>query len=309
MSLTYGCVDAGTEYCPCNLAVTGDCLICSRLQGKDTCDCDWSGVCIQNEFMQNGGRPSGLRRGFTAEVLQRKEYGDSLQVLTLAAGRGFAQRASKPGSYVFLRHPKEMRFYDVPVSVLRTSEEAGTISVAIKEQGHKSKILLTAERLEVRGVYGGGLQGVKYLQPGYLKGKKVLFVTKGVGAAPALLTMSRLTPDTAARWIADADKVGKEFLEEYGSACRPQYVTLSQPDQLAALQGTIRESGCDVVAIMTSDYFVSVIRALAREVLPEAKLVWSNNARMCCGEGICGACTQVDADGELFRMCKCQREE
>ena len=38
---TYKCVDTGSENCPCELAVTGDCLTCSRLQGKDSCDCDW----------------------------------------------------------------------------------------------------------------------------------------------------------------------------------------------------------------------------------------------------------------------------
>jgi len=310
MSLMYGCVDAGTEHCPCNLAVTGDCLICSRLQGKDACDCQWNGVCIYNEFVQNGQRAAGLRREFAAEVLGRREYDGGVVVLELKAGKGFAQQASRPGSYVFLRHPKRTAYYDVPISVLAADEEAGTIFAAIQEVGPKSKSLLApAERLSVRGVYRGGLQGAAYLQPGYLKGRKVLFVTKGIGAAPALLTMSRLTEQTSAHWIADDDKVGKTFLEEYKSVCDPQYMMLSRQDQLALLQKTIQEGGYDVVAIMTSDYFVSVIRALAEEVLPQAKLVWSNNARLCCGEGICGACTQVNDKGETFRMCKCQKEQ
>ena len=37
----------------------------------------------------------------------------------------------------------------------------------------------------------------------------------------------------------------------------------------------------------------------------EAALVISNNATMCCGEGICGACTEVTEDGQVIRRCKC----
>jgi hypothetical protein len=62
------CIDAGTENCPCYLAVTGDCLICSRLQGKDYCDCNWRGVCIYNEFMQGNGKVNNPRRDFEAEI-------------------------------------------------------------------------------------------------------------------------------------------------------------------------------------------------------------------------------------------------
>ena len=32
------CIDAGSENCPCLLAASGDCITCSRLQGKDCCD-------------------------------------------------------------------------------------------------------------------------------------------------------------------------------------------------------------------------------------------------------------------------------
>ncbi|NFG18899.1 sulfide/dihydroorotate dehydrogenase-like FAD/NAD-binding protein, partial [Clostridium botulinum] len=41
------CIDAGSEYCPCHLAETGDCILCSQLSGKKFCDCiNWKGVCI-----------------------------------------------------------------------------------------------------------------------------------------------------------------------------------------------------------------------------------------------------------------------
>ena len=33
-----------------------------------------------------------------------------------------------------------------------------------------------------------------------------------------------------------------------------------------------------------------------------------NNAKMCCGEGICGCCTRKNNDRKLRRLCKMQTE-
>ena len=40
--------------------------------------------------------------------------------------------------------------------------------------------------------------------------------------------------------------------------------------------------------------------------IPPEKLVFCNNFHLCCGEGICGACGHVDAEGNLRKMCKCR---
>ena len=44
---TIDCIDAGSEFCPCHLAESGECILCSQLQGSHFCDClNWKGVCI-----------------------------------------------------------------------------------------------------------------------------------------------------------------------------------------------------------------------------------------------------------------------
>ena len=49
------CIDCGTEFCPCKLAETGECILCSQLQGEHFCDClNWNGVCIYQELYNNG---------------------------------------------------------------------------------------------------------------------------------------------------------------------------------------------------------------------------------------------------------------
>ena len=312
------CVDLGSEHCPCWLAVTGDCLICSRLQERggsggnsermfpsaEDCDCEWSGSCPYTLLAQNGGRIAERRREISARLIGRKDYDEDISVLMLEVGCGFAQKASIPGSFVFLR-PRESdtegkeRFYEMPVSVMKVDETAGTIHLAIRKEGPKSKTLLNRILLMddaiVRGPYFSGLLGAERLRPAKVKGKRVAFLTKGIGAAPAILAMDRLlTIGVQLRWLADDTNIDRQLLEDYSEGVKPEY-------------GGLDDQSYDIVVISGSPYFVETMRREVRKRLPEAVLVVSNDATMCCGEGICGACTEVAEDGRVIRRCKCSR--
>jgi len=312
------CVDLGSEHCPCWLAVTGDCLICSRLQERgdsggnsermffsgEDCDCEWSGSCPYTLLAQNGGRIAERRREISARLIGRKDYDGDISVLILEVGCGFAQKASIPGSFVFL-HPRESdtegkeRFYEMPVSVMKVDETAGTIHLAIREEGPKSKTLLNRillmDDIIVRGPYFSGLLGAERLRPAKVKGKRVAFLTKGIGAAPAILAMDRLlTIGVQIRWLADDTKIDRQLLEDYSEGVKPEY-------------GGLDDQSYDIVVISGSPYFVETMRREVRKRLPEAALVMSNDATMCCGEGICGACTVVTKEGRVIRQCKCSR--
>lgn len=335
------CVDLGSEYCPCVLALTGDCLVCGRLRGNETadCDCQWSGSCPYTVLMQNGGKVSARRRTVRGEVVQRKEYGEEVTVLVLRVGRGLAQKASLPGSFVFLRpvHEEERNhstaetgdfvYFDTPISVMRADEAAGTIHLAIRREGPKSKLLLNCvsaiddvneESYWVRGPYYSGLLGTEALRPEQVKGKRILFLTKGIGAAPALLTIDRLiTMDSAVaaaskiRWLADDKKIDRTLIEDYarmiGGTIQPEYMALTDSPGRGKreLREALGEKEYDVAVICGSPYFVEHMSCQVRNRFPEVQLVVSNNATMCCGEGICGACTEVTEDGRVIRRCKC----
>ena len=303
------CVDVGSEYCPCSLALTGDCLICSRLQGEvdedtSTCDCGWEGSCPYTILTQNGGKPASRREERSAVLLERKDYGQEISVLIFDVGPGFAQKASIPGSFVFLRRNAvedgawdHAGSYDMPVSVMKADETAGTIHLAIRREGPKSKMLLnrisTMDDYVIRGPYYSGLLGAERLRSANIKGKRILFLTKGIGAAPAILAMDRLLPmNVSMRWLADETKIDGQLLEEYGEAVKLEPMILD--DQLY-----------DIVVISGSPFFAESMGREMRKRLPEAELVISNNATMCCGEGICGACTEVTEDGQVIRRCKC----
>ena len=66
----------------------------------------------------------------------------------------------------------------------------------------------------------------------------------------------------------------------------------------------LQQTDYDRIFLFTSDYYIKRLSAVMK--IPPEKLVFCNNFHLCCGEGICGACGHVDAEGNLRKMCKCR---
>ena len=66
---TIDCIDAGSEFCPCHLAESGECILCSQLQGSHFCDClNWKGVCIYQELYNYCIKAKEQRKSYTVNV-------------------------------------------------------------------------------------------------------------------------------------------------------------------------------------------------------------------------------------------------
>lgn len=326
----YSCIDAGTENCPCYLALTGDCLSCSRLQGNDCCDCNWRGVCIYNEFIQGNRRINNPRKETEGKILEKKFYMDDLAVLALQTEKGFALKAGLPGSYVFLRKPGAPQFYDTPISVMAADPEKGELRVVIKVLSAKTKELLSAEvgeSLLLRGIYRNGLQGLAAVMERRPAGSPVrrdLLISKGTGLAAAAPTLEWTRQRDRVDLIIDTEKISEALVRDHllknknGPEAGPAapegpglgsvtYLSLKDPEDVGDVRAILERERYDFVGIFASDYYVETLGALVRELLPGAGLAVSNNFRLCCGEGVCGACCTEDAGGEVLRMCKCQK--
>ena len=302
------CIDAGTENCPCYLAVTGDCLLCTRLQGKDYCDCNWKGVCIYNEFIQGNGRVNNPRSDFEAKIVRKKYYLNDLAVFTLDVGKGFAIKASRPGSFVFLKDKNSKSFYETPLCIMETDINKGQLSVAVKIISAKTKTLAdTEDSLIVRGVYRNGIIGISAITGKDIKGKKILLIAKGIGLAPAMLAANYLWYKNRVDLIIDPDKISEEMISDYLGEGEGiiKYLSLSNPDDRKVLTDLLSREKYDSVIILTSDYYLKTISEIVKKKLPDAKIALSNNFKICCGEGVCGACS-VTSGSDTFKMCKCQ---
>ena len=372
------CADVGTRNCPCPLAETGDCLVCSRLSGARECSCRWAGVCVYNEYMQNGSMVRTKRKARSTEILQRLRQGDDLLMLQLRVPRGFALEASRPGSFLFLKPPGAPEMTSVPVSVMAADVERESLWVILKIISAKTKALAACEDfLEMRGIYRSGLLGkgvagmLDLHDPGISVRKRWLILTKGVGFAPAVNLIRWAAGRIDIHVIADPEKVGDDVIRQQFRAWRPEghrseggrfrlefqslAKLLEQPAAASPLQQTdsiatalhtsgshdpdlnapclqqtdliapappapalhtsgshdpdlnasyLQQTDYDRIFLLASDYYIKRLSAVMK--IPPEKLVFCNNFHLCCGEGICGACGHVDAEGNLRKMCKCR---
>ena len=357
------CADVGTRNCPCPLAETGDCLVCSRLSGARECSCRWAGVCVYNEYMQNGSMVRTKRKARSTEILQRLRQGDDLLMLQLRVPRGFALEASRPGSFLFLKPPGAPEMTSVPVSVMAADVEHESLWVILKIISAKTKALAACEDfLEMRGIYRSGLLGkgvagmLDLHDPGISVRKRWLILTKGVGFAPAVNLIRWAAGRVDIHVIADPEKVGDDVIRQQFRAWRPEAhrseggrfrlefqslaKLLEQPAAASPLQQTdsiapalhtsgsnatvppapalhtsgshdpdlnapcLQQTDYDRIFLLASDYYIKRLSAVMK--IPPEKLVFCNNFHLCCGEGICGACGHVDAEGNLRKMCKCR---
>ncbi|WP_027400481.1 hypothetical protein [Anaerovorax odorimutans] len=309
---SFDCIDAGTENCPCYLALTGDCLMCTRLQGKDCCDCNWKGVCIYNEFIQGNCKVNNPRRDFEAAIVDKKYYTDDLVIFVIQVDKGFALKTSKPGSYLFIRGSNQDSFYDTPISVMKADAEKGYLHLAVKSISAKTKSILDEdEKLIIRGPYRNGIQGIREVFDKKNRHNKTLVIAKGIGIAPGLLLADYFNNLCQVDFIVDTEKISKEFVKDYLSegSSTVKYMNLNELTAQGNIKNILIEKKYETVLILASDYFVETLGPLVRDALKDAVIAVSNNFHICCGEGLCGACSCIDNEGRTIKMCKCQMKQ
>lgn len=307
--MEYKCVDRGSARCPCALMEAGQCYTCT-MSRKGKCDCsvDWQGVCPYNEFLQEGSVPAikgGLPEEFAAEVLEIRKYSEQLAVVRLGVDRGFARRCSLPGSFVMA----SVLGCRVPLSVLRTGwAHGGWIETAVQPAGPKTKELLKSclDRGEqnpgklsclwkISGPFEAGLLNRERLR----KGEPLTVITKGTAIAPFINIKEGFLKGMKVKLLVDDDKLTEDFLADYLADCSWEKVSLTEDEEkiLAAIDGA------DQVMLLASPYYTE--RFLGMRPERKGDIITANHANMCCGAGICGACSYTDKDGVTVRRCKC----
>lgn len=332
------CADVGTVNCPCPLAETGDCLICSRLSGKEKCDCRWAGVCIYNEYIQNDRIIRNRRKNEEVPILKKIGYGDDIIVIVLKVSRGFALTAAQPGSFVFINGKSKSEFSNLPVSVMKADVEKEQIWLALKVISGKTKAIAEErDSLMLRGVYRSGLLGegtaglaedvgIRSIQhEGQPRRKRWLVITKGIGFAPAVNLLRWAGGRIDADIVIDREKVGEEIVGDYlktdeissdeGGHLSIKMASLQEAVNVfphenhhgreSLLLGRYSADFYDRVFIFASDYYIGTLAEAMN--IPAHKLIFCNNFRMCCGEGICGACGHFCGKDKVDKMCKCRQ--
>lgn len=297
--LTASCIDINTPYCPCLLADTNHCLFCSHLKGQPLCDCNWSGVCILYEKHWKTRGPGGeARQAVTRTETESKislseEVAAGIHQIEFAVAEELARELVKPGSFVFLRRREDQPYFHFPAGVMKVS--GSKVRVIIEAAGPKSSRFVepgTGE-ITVRGPYYNGILGQPWIDN--ITCGKILLVAGGMGQPPAVPIAARLTANgNEVVALLAPGRIGKLLVEE---DLRSLGVAVHTVDSLrrSGLDMLIRWFGGDegrydlVVSAGPDGQHYAIIDAMetAGVNLPMAA---TNNATMCCGEGICGSC-------------------
>jgi len=308
------CIDAGRRGCPCALAESGHCLVCSKLNGGNCDDCGWQGTCIYSIYHQNRQCLAEDRTPMSMEILGIRTYGPRCSVFILQAGLGFCQQAAKPGAYVFARAEEADRWYDMPVSILKSQPGKGLIHLGVCGCGPKSESLLSATKaISVRGVYENGLSGLDGL---HQSPDKTIVFAKGIAIAPL-----RNFLDGGQRYAkylknlrlyVDLEKVGFDFFRDYFGDIPAASITIKDfaKEGLPLLtmdDTTIAAQKVNIFALTSPFYAEQIgqqIQQTASASGTQTAIIRPNEGNFCCGEGVCGACTCTDPKGNTIRRCK-----
>ena len=308
------------QACPCKLAESGECIVCSQLQGGCFCDClNWNGVCIYHEFINNGSKAKEGRKTYNCLVKETKFYEKDVLLIRFEVPHKLAIDLVKPGSFIFIRSNKDNVYFDVPISVMESDIETNIVSIMIEIRGIKTKNLLEikeGENITIRGPYWNGVFGLKNLKS--QTNNNVLVLARGIGMAPMIPVIRKLSlnNNNNINLILDEtpykDNYVKEYLDEYNVEVNKEILIdkgdLSDEAKVI-IKNLINEkdikyihiSGADILTIKVIEYLDSLDRK-------DIKLSCCNNVKMCCGEGVCGSCTARFSGHRVKRFCKVQTD-
>lgn len=305
------CFDAGSDYCPCVLAGLGQCVSCSMLRGNDTCDCGWSGVCIFAEFIRAGKAVRPGRQQITAPLtrlvtLDRPKDGHNAFLAGIAVPSSLARWCTFPGSFVLLRPEATREAFNVPISVMETSQHS--ITVAIECRGPKTtaleQALLSGRKVVLTGPFWSGLQG--YDQLARLAHANTLVVAKGMAqaAVPPIARYIRARGGNL-KALVGPGTLGLIFIDSILKRLEVPFEILprSEDRNLGRLEKEITTGSYGLLASAGSKLqhqaILNLLGSLSENNNPVPRFLWVSHLTMACAEGICGSCLLAG-----FRGCK-----
>jgi len=301
------CFDAGSKYCPCDLAALGCCVACSLLRGDEKCDCGWSGLCIYQDYLRNGRAPKPRRKKVLAPVRSRADLASGggggknrAFIVEIEVPREVSHWCVFPGSFALLRPPGSPERFNVPLSVMEAKD--GALSFALEVKGPKTVALdrACAAGRSVTAVapFWSGLQGAASLRR-YSSGR-VLAVAKGIAQAPILHTGQYVTGHGGFfKALLGPGTLGAVFVDDALSRSGAQVAVLpkSKDHNIARIYGELVGGDYDLLVSEGSDKQHGALQELLSSLDDPPALAWSSNVSMTCAEGICGACLRDGSRG------------
>lgn len=307
------CADITSQYCPCLLAETNHCVFCSHLKGKITCDCNWAGVCIlyekhwqskKNRWRNKENLP--IRTEVETEFNILQQISEAAFLLEISLPVDLASQLTKTGAFIFLRRPQDPYFYHFPVGVMKVSDTR--IQVVVETVGPKSARLFDNKEhlLLVRGPYYNGIFGQPWIDN--VTHGEIILVAGGMGQAPAYAIVHKLlSRDNQVTAILAPGHLGKVFIADgiRQLGAQVHVVESLRQEGMTLLQQKFSQGPDLIVSAGPDEQHYGIIETMGSAGV-NIPMAATNNATMCCGEGICGSCQKETRHHGVIRTCKVQ---
>lgn len=265
------------------------------------------------ELVNNSGHAKPPRQVINCSVTLNRDIGDNVHLIRLAVPDTDLSVFQRPGSFVFVR-TCETAYYDVPISVLYSETDTDTIGLLIQTRGIKTKpfeALSQNDTVYLRGPFYNGVMGHKPI--GTLSGKHAVVLCRGIGFFPSLHVIQTLkAQNNSVSVYLDPGDFSRSTLDMIRELFEIE--TIEMP--ICNSDGELSEEACRVLSeaasksaglihLGLSDYLISKsLDYIRQQGYANAVVSCSNNAHMCCGEGICGACAGNISPMEIVHLCK-----
>lgn len=305
MAFDYYCVDVGTSFCPCSLAETKDCILCSILQGEETCDCNWRGICVYQEYLWKGSTIQN-RDDIVVPILSKNIKGKLMTIEIEIPDEELFKSCYRVGTYVFLRSKGYHEYYNVPLCIMNVDKYRQRLVFAISIIGPKTKVLSNASHVVFKGPYQNGFLGLKHILAA--KNQKCLIVGKGIGQASIILLAEQLKKqENDIIILLNHGNIGTNIAEQklLDMGITPKINNCDEKEYIMELEELLNKNTFNLICSAGSDEQHKQILKLVENMETPIPLVISNNHVLCCGEGICGSCIKI-VDDKLINLCKIQ---
>lgn len=314
------CMDYGTNYCPCELAQCNQCIICDELKEMENkCDCSCKnskGFCVYNEFLFNNKKSKLDRKVYSCKIHDKRELEKNLFIVEIILPRELFIQINKPSSFVFIKPTGLNDNFFTPITIYKKNGEINSITLIIENKGAKTNSIFNSneDTVDIKGPYWNGLHGIDNLNK--CKNSTSVIIARGVGCAPILSIIKELNENNnKVICLIDMDGFEANFIEDElnKSNCLVYDVKAIHEGKISVtfiefIKDIIKKEKISLIGILSSDFIIKSVLDELNDYDDSINYFCSNNAKMCCGEGVCGSCSVRFKGNRIRKLCKEQMD-
>ncbi|MEN2259538.1 2Fe-2S iron-sulfur cluster-binding protein [Paraclostridium benzoelyticum] len=245
------------------------------------------------------------KKDVLCDVVTKKELKEDIYLLEIRTPKILLEELLNPGSYILLRCKDQIDSrYNVPISVMDIDVENEILKVIIKEVGHKTKSLLSFDKVWVRGPYLNGVLGLKEFK--LTTNSNVAVILSGLSQvnAPKIIKYILKNNNHVEVFVDTRRTILDEVIDKIKELnVNIHFINIKEDEEL--IKDYIRRNNVELVYSGGFNSFNKEIMKLVDSVDENIRFSIANNNLIVCGEGICGGCTVV-INGKRTKSCKAQ---